>query len=190
MPQVEAAVCLSDSLDAFGYLRRLHPLAKVLVVGSSSGGQLAALVSQTVPRGTIDGVVLRCPVTSDAFNGPQYVPERLRNLHTTAWNMEFQTSLLGVMKREIPRDGLERMPLEASRDDLRGQPRHWIQVCTNDMLYSDGMCYAIALEDAGVEVQLNVVVGWPHTFWLVAPHLQEALNPEHAMLEGLRWLRG
>ncbi len=94
------------------------------------------------PRGAIDSVVLRCPVTSDAFNGPQYVPEWLRPLHTTA-NMKFQTSLLGIMKRRIPRDGLERMPLEAGKADLRGQPRHWIRVCTNDMLFSDGVCYAM-----------------------------------------------
>ena len=188
MPQVKAAVCLSDCLDVFNHLHRLHRLAKILVVGSSSGGQLAALVSQTVRPGTIAGIVLRCPVTSDAFSGPQYVPERLHSFHTTAWNREFATSLLGVMKRPIPRDGLERMPLEAGRDDLRGQPRHWIQVCTNDMLFSDGVCYAIALREAGVEVQLDVMVGWPHTFWLVAPHLEQALNAEHAMLKGLRWL--
>jgi len=159
-----------------------------LVRRSSSGGQLAALVSQTATRGDVDGVLLRCPVTSDAFNGPQYVPEWLRPLHTTARTTEFETSLLGVMKREIPRDGLERMPLETARDDLRGQPRHWIQVCTNDMLYSDGTCYAEALKDAGVEVQVDLVEGYPHTFWLRAPLLPRALDADHAMIKGLRWL--
>lgn len=50
------------------------------------------------------------------------------------------------LKRKIPRDGLKHMPLEASRDDLRGQPPHWIQVCTNDMLYSDGMCIGLTTQ--------------------------------------------
>jgi acetyl esterase/lipase len=98
------------------------------------------------------------------------------------------TALGGFMKRAVPRDGLAKMPLEADEEVLRGLPRTWIQVCTNDTLYSDGVCYAIALEEAGVEVKVRVVEGWPHTFWLLVPELERALEAELEMVEGLKWL--
>jgi len=99
-------------------------------------------------------VVLRGPVTCDAFSGMEYVPLRLRHLHTSAWESSFHNNLLGVMRREVPRDRLEGMPLEADGEVLAKLPRTWIQVCTNDGLYSDGICYAKALDVAGVDVRL------------------------------------
>ncbi|KAK1768904.1 Alpha/Beta hydrolase protein [Phialemonium atrogriseum] len=204
MPAHPAATCVSDCADALAHVVAVarhsdcgggddgaRPSAKVILVGSSSGGQLAALVSQQQAAGTVNGVVLRCPVTSDAFRGVDgYVPRGLRALHTSASEPSFRNSLLGRMDRAVARDGLERMPLEAPAGLLAGLPRTWVQVCTNDVLYSDGVCYARALRDAGVEVRVDVVRGWPHTFWLKAPHLPRALEAERAMLEGLAWVAG
>lgn len=189
-PAYPANTILQDCADAFDFVTRRHPRSKVLVVGSSSGGELAALVTQRAPKGSFHGVALRCPVTSDAFSGREYVPEGLRGLHTSAWDRSFDTSLLGFMHRDVPRDGLEKMPLEAGEESLKGMPRSWIQVCTNDVLYSDGACYARILRDAGVEVRTDVVWGWPHTFWLKAPHLQRAFEADTALLEGLAWMAG
>lgn len=189
-PQHPATTIVQDCVDAFDCLTAQHPRAKVLVVGSSSGGQLAALVTQQASKASFHGVVLRCPVASDAFSGREYVPEALRDLHTSAWDRSFDTSLLGEMRRDVARDGLERMPLEAGEESLKGMPRTWIQVCTNDVLYSDGACYGRALRNAGVEVRTDVVWGWPHTFWLKAPHLQRAFEADTAMLEGLAWVAG
>ncbi|GKT66473.1 ATP synthase D chain [Colletotrichum tofieldiae] len=188
MPAFPASTCVSDSLDAFAYVRSLHPSAKKLILlGSSSGGQLAATVSQLAPHGSFNGVVLRCPVTSDGGSSLDFVPERLRQAYTSA-SPSFVTSLLGVFGRTVPRDGLERMPLEAGTDELRGMPRTWVQVCSNDTLYSDGVCYAMALMEAGVEVRVEVVRGWPHTFWLKAPGLGRAVEAEREIVEGLRWV--
>lgn len=189
-PAHPATTIVQDCIDAFDFVVGRHPHAKVLVVGSSSGGQLAALVTQRAPKASFYGVALRCPVTSDAFSGIEYVPEGLRDLHTSAWDRSFDTSLLGFMHRDLARDGLESMPLEASQESLKGMPRTWIQVCTNDVLYSDGACYAKILRDAGVKVRTDVVWGWPHTFWLKAPHLQRALEADTAMVEGLAWIAG
>lgn len=189
-PLHPAGTAVQDSIDALGWAARAHPGSRVLVVGSSSGGELAALATQRAARGSFHGVVLRCPVTSDVFGGAGYVPERLRGVHTSAWDRSFETSLLGFMRRDLPRDGLERMPLEALEEDLTGMPRTWIQVCTNDVLYSDGVCYAKILANAGPDVRLDVVWGWPHTFWLKAPHLPRALEADKAMLEGIAWIAG
>ncbi|KAK7740724.1 hypothetical protein SLS53_005192 [Cytospora paraplurivora] len=189
-PLHPASTIVQDSIDAFESVVRAHPGSRVLVVGSSSGGELAALVTQRAAKGSFHGVVLRCPVTSDAFGGAEYVPERLRGMHTSAWDRSFESSILGSMKRDIPRDGLERMPLEASEEELVGMPRTWVQVCTNDVLYSDGICYARILRDAGAEVKVDVVWGWPHTFWLKAPQLPRALEADKAMLQGISWVAG
>ncbi|KAK2006043.1 alpha/beta-hydrolase [Colletotrichum eremochloae] len=188
MPGFPASTCVSDSLDAFAHVRALHPSAKKFVlIGSSSGGQLAATVSQLAPRGSFHGVVLRCPVTSDGGSSLDLVPEHLRHAYTSA-SPSFVTSLLGVFGRTVPRDGLDRMPLEAGAEELGGMPRTWIQVCSNDTLYSDGVCYAMALREAGAEVRVEVVRGWPHTFWLKAPGLARAVEAEREMMEGLRWV--
>lgn len=189
-PQHSAQKCLDDSIDAFTSLAHLHASSKIIVVGSSSGGQLAALVTQHALRVGISfhGVLLRCPVTSDAFRGLNYIPERYRCIHTSAQNTAFQTSLFSRLDMDGPRDGLERMPLEAEVEELEGMARTWIQICTNDGLYSDGACYVRLLKDAGAEVRVDVVVGWPHTFWLKAPHLDRALEAEEAMIQGLGWV--
>ncbi len=199
MPQNPASTCVADCIDAFCHVRAAHPRSRLLLVGSSSGGELAAFVAQDAAlhpeHGPVHGVVLRCPVTSDAFNGEAYVPAALRALHNSAGDLRFRTTLLGRMNRLRPRDGLPYMPLEAPAAVLAAQPRHWIQVCTNDMLYSDGVCYAKAIVDAAApaeasKVQVDVVVGWPHTFWLKTPWMDRALEADNAMLRGLAWVAG
>ncbi|EGY20980.1 hypothetical protein VD0002_g219 [Verticillium dahliae] len=188
MPKHPASTCISDGVDAIRAIIKLVPSdVKLVVVGSSSGGVLATSVQQLVLERPLTGTVLRCPVTSDGGSNIEHVPERLRPAYTSATEC-FANVLLGVFRREEVRDGLERMPLEASVHELRGLGRTWVQVCANDTLYSDGVCYAIALKEAGVEVEVDVVEGWPHTFWLKAPALPRAVEAEEAMVKGLKWV--
>ncbi|KAM0279653.1 hypothetical protein ACHAQH_004454 [Verticillium albo-atrum] len=188
MPVHQASTCISDGVDAIRAIIKVVPSdAKLVVVGSSSGGVLATSVQQLVLERPLTGTILRCPVTSDGGSNIEHVPERLRAAYTSA-SEPFANTLLGVFRREEVRDGLERMPLEASVDELRGVGRTWVQVCTNDTLYSDGVCYAMALKEAGVEVEVDVVKGWPHTFWLKAPALQRAIEAEEAMIDGIKWV--
>lgn len=187
MPLHPASTCLSDTLAAFRHVRSLHPSSRIFLVGSSSGGQLAAFVSQLSPALSISGVVLRCPVTSDAFSGLAFVPSSLRQYHTSASNA-FVTLLSGMMRRNEPRDGLGRMPLEALTHELENLPPHFIQLTSNDTLYSDGICYAKLLKSAGVDVKVQVEIGWPHTYWLIGPELQASLEAEWKMLRGLEWV--
>lgn len=190
-PQHPAQTSLDDSIDAFTALAKPHPATtKIILVGSSSGGQLAALVSQHALHSaiTIHGVLLRCPVTSDSFGG--FVPTGFRCEHTSAGHASFATVLLQRLDMDGPRDGLARMPLEAEESEVEGMPRTWVQLCTNDVLYSDGACYVQLMREAGAVVGVDVVEGWPHTFWLKAPHLARALEAEESLVEGLRWVLG
>ncbi|TVY18664.1 Carboxylesterase NlhH [Lachnellula arida] len=194
MPQHHASDALADAVTAFNHIsqkQKQNPqLAnkKLVLAGSSSGGQLAAQVSQLArksndkPGEKIDGVLLRCPVTCDAANLPAGFN---RDAHVSM-DRAFYTSLLSAPALTAENRTVEKLPLE--EEDLGGLPRHWVQVCTNDVYYSDGVCYAEALRGQGVDVRVDVVVGWPHTFWLKAPRLERAVEAERDMVEGLRWL--
>ncbi|KAH7358114.1 Alpha/Beta hydrolase protein [Plectosphaerella cucumerina] len=187
-PTFPATTSLQDSTDAFDAILKLAPpQARIVLVGSSSGGELAAFMQQQAGPGVVTGTVLRGPVTCNAGNGPEYVPERLRASHTSA-SEAFSTSLGGIFVMDPPRAGLERMPLEVEPERLRGLGRTWIQVSSNDTLYSDGVCYAMLLEEAGVEVDVKVVEGFPHTFWLKAPEMERAVRTEEEMVQGIKWV--
>ena len=44
-------------------------------------------------------------------------------------------------------------------------------------------------EDVAIRIhKVDVVRGWPHTFWLKAPQLDRALQADIDMIKGLRWL--
>jgi len=182
MPEHTADDALADARYAHQMLSHTNRDGKLILMGSSSGAQLAAQVSQRSHFGRkVDGVLLRGPVTCDAAN----LPSRFEGMHTLM-KPAFHTTLLSTPALTAENRTKEKLPLE--EDDLKGLPRHWVQVCTNDIYYSDGICYAEALREQGVEVRTDVLSGWPHTFWLKAPLLEKAVEAEESMLEGLRWL--
>jgi acetyl esterase/lipase len=187
MPDFTADDALSDALDAFRHVAASRS-GNLVVVGSSSGGQLATQVSQIVREGSlkrIGGVLLRGPVLCDATSNGVNLPSQFTEYHNSM-SPDYHTSLLAAPALNGDNRTKEKLPLEV--EDLSGMPRHWIQVCTNDIYYSDGVCYAEALRLQGVEVKFDVVVGWPHTFWLKAPLLERAVSAERDMIAGLRWL--
>lgn len=181
MPEHSADDALEDALYVHQMVSHMNRDGKLFLMGSSSGGQLAAQVSQRRGGRRINGVLLRGPVTCDAAN----LPARFEGLHTSM-KTAFHTSLLSTPAVTAENRTKKKLPLE--EENLKGLPRHWVQVCTNDIYYSDGTCYAEALREQGVEVRMDVLEGWPHTFWLKAPLLEKAIEAEESMLEGLRWL--
>lgn len=211
MPDHSADDACDDAFQTFAGVLRLHKARRVVLVGSSSGGQLAAMVAgsygrsrqRLVPliyhpsasisapggprraKNPIHGVLLRGPVTCDASNGGLNIPPRFRPFHTSTGS-EFHTSLLSSPALDSSNRTTHKLPLEDG--DFSKMPRHWIQVSTNDMLYSDGILYAEALKQADVEVKVDIIQGFPHTFWLKAPELERAVKAERDMVDGLRWL--
>lgn len=192
MAEYTADDAFDDALTAFIYIVQRTKLRRVVVMGSSSGGQLAAMVSQEFQLNCplplknikIHGVLLRGPVTCDATEGGENLPPMFKEFHTSM-SMAFHTSLLSSAAVNATNRVTRKMPLEGR---LSGLSKHWIQVSTNDIYYSDGVLYAEALREAGVQVKLDVVVGWPHTFWLKANELERAVQAEQDMIQGLRWL--
>ncbi|KAF3923646.1 hypothetical protein ABW21_db0206915 [Orbilia brochopaga] len=155
------------------YLSRL-PSLPVLICGSSSGGHLAALITQAAVHGSlnvrIDRTVLRGPVTVH----PDYVPEKFKSQYNTyitndqrgdfqgmAANMREGVFGMAAIPSELVETG-QAFPLWG---DLNGHPRTYIEVSEDDVLRDDGVCYAKALEEAGVEVKVKTRKG-DHTWWL------------------------
>lgn len=150
-----------------------------ILVGSSSGGQLAAQLSQDWLHNSnkpisesskLIGVLLRCPVTCNASSSGKYLPQKYKDKHTSL-EPAFVTSLVSKTCVDDKIRTTVKLPLE--EENLSGLPRHWVQVCTNDIFYSDGICYVDALRNEGVEVRMRVERGWPHTFWLKSGGLME-----------------
>lgn len=186
-------------------------------MGSSSGGQLASTVALTQlqeggGRARILGVVLRCPVACDATGNGTGIPEEWRNIHTSM-NEDFYTGILdkAAVTREnrvkeymMPLEMLAGMPKPTGVPELEGvsqlavtskveevKTKWFIQLCTNDIYYSDGICLGLGLRERGYIVKMRVEVGWPHTFWLKGMVLKEAQEAERELVNGAKWaLRG
>lgn len=188
-PDFTPAIALQDAYDTFTYVSTNIPHSKLVLVGSSSGGQLAAQVSQRARddlklKAAIDGILLRCPVTVDASHGATRIPERFQSIHTS-YSESFSNCLV-KLPTENNLERLENLPLDAK--SFKDLPKTFLQLCSNDIYYSDGVCYAQGLKEDGAQVKVDVLMGWPHTFWLKAPELDQALSAERAMVDGIKWL--
>lgn len=212
LPTFTADDAVSDALSAFTHLCTEFPSRKFVLVGSSSGGQLAATVALTfLQKGDgiereeekrILGVILRCPVTCDATDNGTSIPEEWKSIHKSM-KEEFYTGILNkpaVMREnrvkgyKMPLEMLAEMPklTEASRpvgSDQKDINTKWfIQLCTNDIYYSDGVCLALGLKERGHSVKIRVEFGWPHTFWLKGMVLEEAQKTEMELVKGANWV--
>ncbi|KAK6542401.1 hypothetical protein TWF694_006356 [Orbilia ellipsospora] len=150
------------------------PNLPVLICGSSSGGHITCLITQAVAEGSlnarIDRTVLRGPVTVH----PDHVPERFKEHYssyaTNDTRGEFQgmatTMRVGVFGMSgIPPERLENGETFPLWGKFQGHPRTYIEVSSDDVLRDDGLCYAKALEAAGVDVKVKIREG-DHTWWL------------------------
>ena len=52
----------------------------------------------------------------------------------------------------------------ARAEDLSGLPPAYLEACTLDPLLDENVAYAKRLNEAGVEAELNLVLGAPHGF--------------------------
>ncbi|KAK6353616.1 hypothetical protein TWF696_005579 [Orbilia brochopaga] len=155
------------------YLTKL-PSLPVLICGSSSGGHLAALITQAAVQGSlnvrIDRTVLRGPVTVH----PDHVPERFKSQYNSYVTNDQRGDFQGMATNmregvfgmaSIPSEMIETGQAFPLWGDLNGHPRTYIEVSEDDVLRDDGLCYAKALEEAGVQVKVKTRKG-DHTWWL------------------------
>lgn len=74
--------------------------------------------------------------------------------------------------------------------DVSALPKAFVQVAGQDIMRDDGIVYAYALEDAGVDVTLLAYVGAPHSFPDLFPTLDVTKTAKVDFAKGFGWLLG
>ncbi|KAL3496928.1 putative lipase/esterase [Aspergillus germanicus] len=220
-------VPINDGIDAFEYIvarlpdlldvssgpepvspirNHINTPAKLILSGTSSGGHLAAIISQharewlakegnesVVERVNIVGVLLRAPVTVDA-GIEELIPLRWRGVHTSWWEGYEGAEADRVSMRDNHDSLAVPAQLKSSPSayplwgTFSGLPRTYIQVCELDILRDDAVCYAQGLREAGVEVRETFYKNLPHIFWIYNHELAVAKTAQMDCVDGLRWL--
>ncbi len=157
--------------------------ARVAVGGDSAGGALAAAVCQMArDRGTTlpCGQLLIYPVTDrrmDYHSCRAYTD-------TPMWNARLSKKMWEAYVQEAEVANLAyASPMEAAT--FAGLPPAYVETAEFDCLHDEGVAYALALQGAGVEVELNETEGTMHGFDIAreAPITREAVATRIAYLQ-------
>ncbi|CEL07471.1 hypothetical protein ASPCAL10628 [Aspergillus calidoustus] len=225
-PAYKYPVPINDGIDAFEYIaahlfdilagsepsfhipNRVNTPVKLILSGTSSGGHLAAIISQharewlakegnksVAERVRLVGVLLRAPVTVDAGD-EELIPARWRRVHAS-WGEGYEGADANRGSMRVNHNSLD-VPAHLKTSPsayplwgtLSGLPRTYIQICELDILRDDAVCYAQGLREAGVEVRESFYESLPHIFWIYNHELAVAKAAQMDCVDGLRWLLG
>ncbi|KAF5373468.1 hypothetical protein D9615_009421 [Tricholomella constricta] len=174
-PENPYPAAVDDAIDALQWLVRSGAQElgintdRIAVGGSSSGGNLAAVLALKAPSLSppipLTFQLLIVPVTDNTIplidasapstwatnaHTPWLSPARM------AW---FRTNYL---PRPSDQHDWAASPLLAPRALLAAAPRAWVGVCECDGLCGEGLAYAASLREAGVQAETRVYEGAPH----------------------------
>ena len=133
--------------------------ARVAIGGDSAGGNLATVAALHAP-GALRAQLLVYPVVDAAMDSESYrefADFTLLTRDAMAWC--WRTYLGGDQARGSEVDA---SPLRAG--DLSGAPAAFVAVAGHDVLHDEGVAYARALSEAGVDVELRTYDDMPHGF--------------------------
>lgn len=141
--------------------------ARLAVAGGSAGGNLAAAVALMARdrRGPqIAFQALLCPAVEGEGRPPSgRVYDRATSVVVPADNADILRHYLGGAEKPFPP-----YALPSAADDLAGLPPAYVLVAGLDYLRESGAEYALALDRAGVPVELHLVPNVPHGFDAIA----------------------
>lgn len=164
-----ALAWLHENADALG----VDP-QRIAVGGESAGGGLAAAVAQMAQdRGLpVAFQALVYPMLDDRTVLADRGADVGRLIWHPGWNRAAWEWFLG---HPVTEDEPRPYASPARRADLHGLPPAWIGVGDIDLFHDEDVEYARRLEDAGVEVQLQVEPGMPHAsdFLTFVPRMQD-----------------
>jgi len=139
--------------------------SRIAVMGESAGGGHAALLAikaRDIGKIPIAFQCLVYPMLDDRTGTTQEVPPHIGQLIWTPQSNRFGwQSFLGVPP------GTNKVPVAAvpaRTRDLAGLPPAWVGVGSIDLFVDEDIEYARRLNDAGVDIELNVVPGAFHGF--------------------------
>ena len=162
-----------------------------IVGGISAGGNLAAVLTQlAAERG------LSPPLTGQWSCVPLLEPHgdrrsqwfsRAQNQNAALLSTHDQNILDGYYGADI------RSPLYSPLNSswpLHALPKTYLQICGADPLRDDGLILAKALQDAGVELRVDLYPGLPHGFWAHMPQLNSSKRFMVDLAKGFGWILG
>ncbi|MGB0102455.1 MAG: alpha/beta hydrolase [Nocardioides sp.] len=141
---------------------------RIAVAGDSAGGNLAAVVAQTMRDEGVDlaGQLLIYPVTDGRGSYPSHTENAtgyFLDLDTMVW---FDQQYVGHLLDADAHDAR----LAPLHGDLGGVAPAVVVVAEFDPLRDDGLAYASQLEDAGVPVGVRTFAGMIHGFIDMGQH--------------------
>lgn len=165
-PEHPAPLAVHDCVDATRWVIADEEAlgadsTRIAVCGDSAGGNLAAVVAQVFRDEGVDAIVHQCliyPATDLTMSSPS-IAEHSEGPILTKRSMD------AFADHYVPRVEDRTDPVVSPLfGDLQGLPPALIQTADLDPIRDDGIRYAAALREAGVEVRLTNYVGAPHGF--------------------------
>jgi len=148
---------------------------KVVIMGGSSGGNLAAATTLRVmkePGLKPSGLIAACSSTihpdaiPDEYKG-YWDPERFADSAMLSRAVMATTSNAYGAAADEPLSSILLHP------ELRELPKTWLVACSKDPTWSDMIMFHDKLRRSGVDVKLEIARGYPHFFWML-PTLQRS----------------
>ena len=149
---------------------------KIAVGGDSAGGALAAGVCQMARDSGTDMPLFQLLIYPVTDRRMHYDSCRTFT-DTPMWNAKLSVKMWqGYVQKENTADLAYASPMEAERFD--SLPAAYIESAEFDCLHDEGIAYAVALENAGVDVTRNETKGTMHGFDIAekAPTTQAAVK--------------
>ncbi|KAJ4372376.1 hypothetical protein N0V83_004150 [Neocucurbitaria cava] len=189
---------------------RADPSKGFIVGGNSAGANFAAVLARrSVEEGLtprLTGQWLSYPLmahhdaTREGVEGLVEQVGKYKELWGVSWEMNRDAPLIDAEAAKTLFSCYE-PDLKSPRYNplVRGEPREFdvarfpkalVQVAGLDIMRDDGIVYAYALEDAGVEVRLLAYKGVPHAFPAFFPTLQASKQALVDIAMGFGWLMG
>jgi acetyl esterase len=153
-PEHRFPAALQDAEAALALTRGLVPGEPVAVAGDSAGGQLAAVLARRHHDLALQ--VLVYPVLDAARDTASY--------RDFATGFRLSADDMAWFFAQYGGDPADPDVSPARAADLAGAPPAAIYLASHDVLRDEGLAYAAALRDAGVDVWVEVVPGTIHGF--------------------------
>lgn len=204
-PENKFPVGINDAWDVLQWIAkhagelRADPAKGFVIGGGSAGGNFVAVLARRAVEESLQPAVTGQWLAFPAIyeHTGEMVPQKYRDLWTS-WEQNKHAMLVDAAAIAIMFAHYEPTfssplynPLFTSPAfKLAKMPRAFVQVAGMDLVRDDGILYAYALEDEGVEVRLRAYAGVPHTFWAFVPALAASREALVDVGVGMGWLLG
>ncbi|KAH7385685.1 lipase esterase family protein [Pyrenochaeta sp. MPI-SDFR-AT-0127] len=173
-PEFPFPYALNDSIDAFNWVRSNAKALgadpnRIIVGGGSAGANIATVLAHIMRDEGVQGVIgqiLNIPVTChpDHFPHAQYEGG---SYEQNAFAPIVNASTMRLFwNNYLPNVDTHYWASPLLSTSLAGLPPTLIQVAGMDPLRDEGIAYAEALKQSGVNVMLKVYPGMPHAFYI------------------------